>query len=102
MLNCELKSLQSWEVYNLIPRAASIKKICDLLDIPLNYFGDYYYQYFDSPEDKVKAWKEKNGYSYVESSNIIGTKVSTLNIFINGKSNLSNELYIKLHRLDIL
>ena len=69
MINAEKKTVELWELHGLIPAAKSIKKICDLFELPLEYFGEYYFLYFKHPKELFigKRWNtyrvEKNNFT---------------------------------------
>ena len=50
IINAEKKTVELWELHGLVPTAKSIKKICDLFELPLEYFCEYYAMYFNTPE----------------------------------------------------
>lgn len=38
MINAEKNTVVLWELHDLVPTAKSVKKICDLFKLPLEYF----------------------------------------------------------------
>ncbi|HEX9027053.1 MAG TPA: hypothetical protein VF839_11405 [Clostridium sp.] len=101
MINAEKKTVELWELHELVPAAKSIKKICDLFEIPLEYFGEYYSLYFNNPEKLFLKWKEENCYSFYECVKILESSKSALLSFTNGRFGLSYDMYLKMKKVGI-
>jgi len=65
------KTVELWELHDLVPAAKSVKKICDLFELPLEYFGKYYAIYFKKPEELFIEWKNRHDYSYYDCVRIL-------------------------------
>jgi len=100
-IHCELKSVFLWETNKIIPDATSIKKISDTYNIPLDYFHDYYYIYYNNPEEVFLKWKKENGYTYAAISRMLKCHTATIHTFINGKHKLSYNRYIELKKIGV-
>lgn len=101
MISTEEKSLEFWESNKIIPAPKSIKKICDLFNLPLDYFGEYYSLYYTHPEKLFLEWKSRNGYSYKKCVSILECSESTLINFVNGKYGMSYDMYLKMKKVGI-
>ena len=102
MINAEKKTVELWELHELVPAAKSIKKICDLFELPLEYFGEYYFLYFKHPKELFIEWKNINGYSYSDCVRILECSRSALLTFVRGDYGLSYDMYLKMKSLKIL
>ncbi|OOM13481.1 hypothetical protein CLOSAC_15670 [Clostridium saccharobutylicum] len=101
MINAEKKTVELWELHDLVPAAKSIKKICDLFKIPLEYFGDYYSMYFKKPEKLFVEWKTRNNYSYSNCVRILDCSKSALITFVRGDYGLSYDMYFKMKEVGV-
>lgn len=101
MINTEEKSLELWESHKIIPVPKSIKKIYDLFNLPLDYFGEYYSLYYNHPEKLFLEWKSRNGYSYKKCVIILECSESTIINFVNEKYGMSYEMYFKTKKVGI-
>jgi len=101
MISTEEKSLEFWESNKIIPAPKSIKKICDLLNLTLDYFSEYYSLYYNHPEKLFLKWKSRNGYSYKKCISILECSESTLINFAKGKYGMSYEMYLKMNKVGI-
>lgn len=95
-IRSELKTVALWEQDKIIPKAPSIKKISDTYNIPLDYFHDYYYIYYNDPIEKFLKWKEQNSYTYEQLGKMVKADTSTIHNFASGKYKLSFILYSQL------
>lgn len=50
MISTEEKSLELWESNKIISAPKSIQKICNLFNLSLDYFSEYYSLYYNHPE----------------------------------------------------
>lgn len=101
MINAEKKTVELWELHRLVPAAKSLKKICDLFDIPLEYFGEYYATYFKCPKILFLKWKNRNGYSYSDCVRILECSKSALLTFVRRDYGLSYDMYFKMKKVGI-
>ena len=101
MINAEKKTVELWELHGLVPTAKSIKKICDLFELPLEYFGEYYALYFKHPEELFIEWKNMNGYSCSDCVRILECSRSALLSFTNSISGLSYDMYLKMKEVGV-
>ncbi|MGG7153330.1 helix-turn-helix domain-containing protein [Clostridium neonatale] len=101
MISTEEKSLELWESHKIIPAPKSIKKICTLFNLPLDYFGEYYSLYYNHPEKLFLKWKNRNDYGYKKCISILECSESTLINFVNGKYGMSYEMYLKMEKVGI-
>ena len=95
MISTEEKSLEFWESNKIIPAPKSIKKICNLFNLPLDYFSEYY------PEKLFLKWKSRNDYSYKKCVSILECSESTIINFVKGKYGMSYEIYLKMKEVGI-
>lgn len=95
-------TVQHWEIDNVPPKPESIKDICDTFGYTLQYFGEYYYIYFNSPGELIRKWKSEHKYSYNECARILGLSYSGFAKIMNGRINLSFEMYKILKRNNII
>ncbi|HEX9026689.1 MAG TPA: XRE family transcriptional regulator [Clostridium sp.] len=102
MINKEKKTMELWELYVLVPAAKSVKKICDLFELPLEYFGEYYTMYFRNPEESFVEWKNRNGYSYSDYVMILEFSRSDLLTFVREDYGISYDMYLKIKKVGIL
>lgn len=100
-IRSELKTVALWEQDKIIPKAPSIKKISDTYNIPLDYFHDYYYIYYNDPIEKFLKWKEQNSYTYEQLGKMVKADTSTIHNFASGKYKLSFILYSQLKELGV-
>lgn len=100
-IRSELKTVALWEQDKIMPTAPSIKKISDTYNIPLDYFHDYYYIYYNDPIEKFLKWKEQNSYTYKQLGKILKADTSTIHNFASGKYKLSFILYSQLNELGV-
>lgn len=101
MINTEEKSLELWEANKIIPAPKSIQKICNLFNLSLEYFGEYYSLYYNHPEKLFLEWKHRNGYSYKKCVSILECSESTIINFVKGKYGMSYEMYLKMKKVGI-
>lgn len=101
MINAEKKTVELWELHGLVPTAKSINKICDLFELPLEYFGEYYALYFTNPEKLFFKWKEDNCYSFYECVQLLKSSKSALLSFTNGSFGLSYNMYLKMKKVGV-
>jgi transcriptional regulator with XRE-family HTH domain len=101
MINAEKKTVELWELHGLVPAAKSIKKICDLFELPLEYFGKYYAIYFKKPEELFMEWKNRHGYSYSDCVSILECSRSALITFVRGDYGLSYDMYLKMKEVGV-
>lgn len=101
IINAEKKTVELWELHGLIPAAKSIKKVCDLFELPLEYFDEYYSIYFKNPEELFVEWKNMNGYSYSDCVRILECSRSALLTFVRGDYGLSYDMYLKMKKVGI-
>lgn len=101
MISLEEKSLELWESHKIIPAPKSIKKVCDLFNLPLDYFSEYYSLYYNHPEKLFLKWKSINGYSYKKCISILKCSESTLINFAKCKYCMSYEMYLKMNKVGI-
>lgn len=99
ILNLHLDTLESWELHNVMPKPNSIKKLCKFFNVSLKYFHNYYSIYFNNPGAKIKKWKETKGLTYKQACTILNITHSGFGRLINGKINLSYNMYLKLEKL---
>ncbi|WP_368254850.1 multiprotein-bridging factor 1 family protein [Clostridium paraputrificum] len=100
-IKSELKTVVLWEQDKIIPKAPSIKKISDTYNIPLEYFHNYYYIYYNNPIEKFLKWKKENNYTYEQLGKMIKADTSTIHNFASGKYKLSFSLYKQLKELEV-
>lgn len=101
MINAEKKTVELWELYVLITAAKSVKKVCYLFELPLEYFGEYYAIYFRNPEESFVEWKNRNGYSYSDYVMILEFSRSALLTFVRGDYDISYDMYLKIKKVGI-
>ena len=101
MISTEEKSLELWESHKIIPAPKSIKKICNLFNLPLDYFSEYYSLDYNHPEKLFLEWKNRNGYSYKKCVSILKCSESTIINFVKGKYGMSYEMYLKMNKVGI-
>jgi transcriptional regulator with XRE-family HTH domain len=99
LLNFHWDTLQGWELHNIMPKPDSIKKLCNFFNVPLDYFNEYYTIYFNNPGAKIKTWKDNNGLTYRQATEILGITHSGFGRLLSGKINLSYNMYLKLKKL---
>lgn len=102
LLGFHIDTIVGWEVKNIMPKPDNIKKVCQLFNVPLDYFHDYYNIYFNNPGNKIKSWKDKNGYTYPDAMKLLNISHSGFAKLLNGKVHLSYEMYLKLKGLGAL
>lgn len=95
-------TVQRWEINGVFPKPETVKDICTTFGYNLNYFGEYYYVYFNSPGELIRKWKLENNYSYSKCARILGVSYSGFSRLMNGQINLSYEIYLRLKRNNIL
>ncbi|MBB6622584.1 helix-turn-helix transcriptional regulator [Clostridium gasigenes] len=96
VINHNLSTVQHWEVKNVPPTPGSILDICNIFNLELNYFSEYYYLYYNPPIEKIIKWKTKKGYTYKQCCDILDINYSTFSRLINDRVSLSYSMYIKL------
>lgn len=96
MIGNHLGTVQNWEVDDVPPTPESINNICNIFNIDLTYFGEYYYLYYNPPIKKIIKWKSKNGYTNKKCCSILKINYSTFSRLINEKISLSYLMYLKL------
>ena len=101
MISTEEKSLEFWESNKIIPASKFLKKVCNLFNLPLDYFGEYYSLYYNHPEKLFLKWKSRNDYSYKKCVIILKCSESTIINFVNGKYGMSYEMYLKMKEAGI-
>lgn len=101
MINAEKKTIELWAPHRLVPATKSVNKICDLFDIPLEYFGEYYATYFKCPKILFLKWKNRNGYSYSDCVRILDCSRSALITFVRGDYRLSYDMYSTMKEVGI-
>ncbi|OPJ63392.1 helix-turn-helix domain-containing protein [Clostridium oryzae] len=84
-LNFHWDTVEGWELHNIMPKPQNIKKLCEFYNVSLEFFHIYYKIYFDNPEEKIKAWKEKNNYTYEDLMDMLGVSHSAVARLMNGK-----------------
>lgn len=97
-IRSELKTVAFWEQDKIMPTAQSIKKISDTYNIPLDYFHDYYYIYYNDPIERFMKWKTENNYTYRQLSKILNVDISTLNTFAKSHHRLSYFLFLQFKK----
>lgn len=100
-IKSELKTVALWEQDKIMPTSPSIKKISDTYNIPLEYFHNYYYIYYNNPIEKFLKWKKENNYTYEQLGKTIKADTSTIHNFASGKYKLSFSLYKQLKELEL-
>lgn len=100
-IKSELKTVALWEQDKIIPKAPSIKKISDTYNIPLDYFHDYYFIYYNDPIEKFLKWKKQNSYTYEQLGKMLKANTSTIHNFASGKYKVSFILYSQLKELNV-
>jgi transcriptional regulator with XRE-family HTH domain len=85
-----------WETHDVMPKPESIKNICDKFDLPLKYFHEYYYFYFNDPGERIRRWKEKRKYTYSKCCKFLGVSDCTLKKLVSRRIGLSYEMYLRL------
>ena len=71
LLHFHYDTLEGWELHNVMPKPESLLKLCDLFHVPIGYFHEYYEIYYNNPGKIVRAWKDKNSYSYLDAMKCI-------------------------------
>ncbi len=99
LLGLHLDTIIGWEVENVMPKPENIKHLCEYFNLPLKYIHEYYNIYFDSPGIKVRAWKDKNNYTYPDAMKLLNISHSGFARLLSGKINLSYDMYLKLKKL---
>lgn len=99
LLDLHCDTLEGWELHNVMPKANSIKKLCNFFNMPLDYFHIYYNIYFDNPGAKIKKWKEDKGLTYRQACELLNITHSGFGRLLNGRINLSYDMYLKLKKL---
>lgn len=100
-IKSELKTVALWEQDKIMPTAPSIKKISETYNIPLYYFHDYYYIYYNDPTETFLKWKKQNRYTYEQLGKMIKANTSTIHNFATGKYKLSFCLYFQLKNINV-
>lgn len=99
LLGLHIDTLNSWEWYNVYPSPANIKKLCDIFNVDLLYFHEYYDLYFSNPEIKIREWKDKNNITYKQATQLLDITHSGFGRLVNGKIKLSYDMYLKLKEI---
>ena len=71
LIHFHYDTLEGWELHNVMPKPESLLKLCDLFHVPIGYFHEYYEIYYNNPGKIVRAWKDKNSYSYLDAMKCI-------------------------------
>jgi len=100
-IDIQTELVRHWETNEIIPKAPYIKKISDIYNIPLNYFHDYYYIYYNEPEEAFLKWKKENNYTYRGLGKKMNCSTSTIQFFGGSISKLSYKLYTELKELGV-
>jgi transcriptional regulator with XRE-family HTH domain len=101
IINHHWSSIKAWEMENVPPKPSSIKDICYKLNLPLDYFHEYYSIYYDNYRDTLRNWKTINNYTYADIISMLNISHSALARLLNGKINLSYDMYLKLKKFKI-
>jgi transcriptional regulator with XRE-family HTH domain len=101
ILDFHISTVRHWEVDDIMPKPESILKLCNLYKVPLNYFHKYYYIYYNSPGEKIKAWKNKNRLTYKQACELLDITHSGFGRLLSSKINLSYYTYVKLKKLGV-
>lgn len=102
LLNFHWSTVQHWEIDGVMPKPESILKLCNYYKVPLNYFHEYYNIYYNVPGDKIRKWKEKNNYTYKDCYSKLDITHSCFGRLLNGRINLSYDMYLKLKEIGAL
>lgn len=97
----DLKAIKRWESDKCIPPAPFIRKLVALYNLPLEYWGKYYYWYFNHPEELFLKWKNNNCYAYQQCKLLLNCDITTLHNFATKKVKLTYNLYKKLFKINI-
>lgn len=89
-------TIVQWELFDVMPKPLNIKLICNKFNLPLSYFNEYYHVYFNNPGTLIRAWKDKNKYTYPQCCSIFNISHSGFVRIINNKIALSYEMYCKM------
>lgn len=95
----DLKAIKRWESDKCIPPAPFIKKLVALYNLPLEYWGKYYYWYYNQADEIFLNWKDTNKYGYEQCTKIFSSDITTLHNFATKKVKLTYQLYIKLSKI---
>lgn len=101
VINYHFDTVMKWEVHNVFPKPESIKIICNLFNVPLEYFHDYYKVYYYSPNEIIRQWKIKNNFNYGEVTKLLNISHSGFARLLSGKISLSYEMYLKFKELEV-
>lgn len=85
-----------------MPPPRFIKKLCDMYKLSLGYFDNYYFWYFNNPEEVFINWKEDNKYSYQDYQYLLNIHRSCIRKFAIGQIPLTYNIYVKLHKVKVL
>ena len=100
-LGLHLDTIIGWELYDVLPLPKNISIICDFFDVEPGYFHEYFKVYFDSPEKKLKKWRDKNKLSYNEASTIFDVSYAGFARLLNGKLKLCYKMYLKMKEASV-
>lgn len=100
-INTQVHNIWEWESDANRPSAPVVKRMADYFNIPIEYFGDYYFEYFNNPLEKIERWFLINNISNIKAEDILNITDSTLWALRSKKYNMSYEVYIKLKKAGI-
>lgn len=98
-LHFHVDTIEGWEIHNVMPQPLNIKKLCNFFKVEPEYFHEYYQFYFNNPEDKIREWMQKNGFTYGRAAEVLGISRSGMGRLLNGKLKISFNIYLQLKQL---
>lgn len=103
IINHHWSTVKSWETEDIPPKPNSIKDICNKFNLSLKYFHEYYNIYYDNNyTEKIQDWKNKNNYTYSDITMLLNITHSNFGRLLNGKINLSYNVYLKLKEFEVI